>query len=409
MRQRSEFLGLLAVGALALARPAAAIDFLATNVYALASNDTLRTELWVGATAITIAGTAEDDLFLLAQGATSASGTAATAGLRLPGTLRNDVWGLADNISLSGTVGDHARLIGIKTLAVDGTVGRSLLGLGNAVRLGPTSAIRGNVRLFAREIVADGQVGGDAVFHGGTVTLGGAFAGAVHITADNIVVMPGTRIGGDLVYRMGKDLVLDEKVQLGGLLKRAPAPLASPAQAGQMQLLVQLAFATGALLVGLLYVALFPAAATAAVAKLEESFWRSLLFGFIAFCLVPLAAFVFLITLVGIPLGVMLVLAYGLTVYLGKIVVALALARRLLRRQSATPPVLLLLVVGILLVYAGGGLPFPLGLLVWLTATWAGLGAIVQAMLDRRTPFLVACQQPAPTPPPLPKDERAEP
>ena len=42
----------------------------------------------------------------------------------------------------------------------------------------------------------------------------------MRVYATDIVVMPGTEIGGDLVYTCDKELVLDEKVQLPGQLLR---------------------------------------------------------------------------------------------------------------------------------------------------------------------------------------------
>jgi cytoskeletal protein CcmA (bactofilin family) len=393
---RSKQALLLGGSLLVLASSSPAAEFREAARYALASNEVLRSELWVRARTIALDGVATDDLFLLADGSAPVpAGGRKPPAIRLSGTASNDVWALGENVLVDGAIGEHARLAGFKTVTLDGPVGRGALIVGNAVRVGEQAVIGGDLRIMAADIMVDGVVRGSATLRGATATLAGTVDGDVHVTANRITVMPGTRIGGDLVYLSAGELVLDPKVSLGGKLRRqrpaGPAP-------GQMwaAVMLQVGFCFGALLTGLVFLAVFPRVGALAARELETSFWKCLLAGAVAACLLPLIAFFLFVTLVGIPLSAMLACGYLILVYLGKIVAALHIGRLVLRHRAAQSPTLLaVLALGLLVVYAAGGLPFPIDIVAWIAFTCMGMGGLVIALLDRRPPEAEA-------PPPMP-------
>jgi cytoskeletal protein CcmA (bactofilin family) len=386
--------------ALLLAVPlAGATDFLAAQHYDLAGNQTITNELWLQAQTISMAGTAEDDLFLLANGSTSLA-TNETPAVRLAGDMQADVWAMGESILISGPVARHARLLGYKSVTVNGPVKRNLIAVGGSVVVGEKAELSGNALLAGRDVLANGTIHGKTRIYATQVTLSGQFDGDMTITATDITVMPGTHISGNLNYLMDKDLILDSKVVLGGhLIKITPQTVVrqpSSFSLGAMAWQVGLCF--GALLVGITLVSFFP------TDKVKESIWRCLLVGFVSFCLIPMVSFFLIFTLVGLPLCIVLVLLYLIALYVGKIITAIYLGQVLLRgRQnapvaSALPPLLL----GLLIVYAGVALPFPIDILLWFAFTLVGLGGLVSAILDRRALATeVASSDLAGAPPPL--------
>jgi cytoskeletal protein CcmA (bactofilin family) len=392
--------------ALLLAVPlAGATDFLAAQHYDLAGNQTITNELWLQAQTISMAGTAEDDLFLLANGSTSLA-TNETPAVRLAGDMQADVWAMGESILISGPVARHARLLGYKSVTVNGPVKRNLIAVGGSVVVGEKAELSGNALLAGRDVLANGTIHGKTRIYATQVTLSGQFDGDMTITATDITVMPGTHISGNLNYLMDKDLILDSKVVLGGhLIKITPQTVVrqpSSFSLGAMAWQVGLCF--GALLVGITLVSFFPHLAALSTDKVKESIWRCLLVGFVSFCLIPMVSFFLIFTLVGLPLCIVLVLLYLIALYVGKIITAIYLGQVLLRgRQnapvaSALPPLLL----GLLIVYAGVALPFPIDILLWFAFTLVGLGGLVGAILDRRVPGVgIASSDPAGAPPPL--------
>lgn len=375
--------------------------------YLQASNATVQTELWLHAGTVTLRGTASDDLFLLSTPGTSAASTNNTPSIRLEGVMNGDVWALGDDVELSGSARDHARLAGLRTVHVTGTIGRNLSIVANAVHLDSPSTVTGDVMVLARDIIAEGRVGGNATLRAQKVVLGGHIAGNVAITAPSITIGPDTEIGGNLTYLSdGADLVLDPRVKVTGQFTRLtppPAPESSPFDLNT--LILQLGLFLGALLAGLLLFGLLPAFTFASVDRLNQSVWRAMAIGFAACALIPMAAALLMFTLVGIPLGIMLLLVYALLLYFGKAIAAFHLAHILIRRLNPSTPQALMpvLAMGLLLIYIAVNLPFPFGPIAWFAFTSMGVGAMVATILDRRVPVLAVA--PPSGPPPLPGDK----
>ena len=374
--------------------------------YVLASNVTLRSETWMQARTITLSGAAEDDLFLISDLGASVATTNAVASVRLGGTMAADVWALGDDVELSGTVRGHARLAGLRTVHVTGTIDRSLMTAASSVHLDEGSAVTGDVTVIARDVIAEGLVGGDLAVRAQKAVLGGRVNGSVTVTAPDITVLPGTEIGGDLSYLAGQDLVLDSGVKVAGKLVRLTPPVTEPAGFTLDSLILQIALFLCAVLSALLLFNLMPTFAFHSVDRLGPSVWRSLLLGFAACTLIPMTALLLIFTVVGIPLGVVLLMVYGLLLYFSKVIVAFHLSQRLIRRLNPNTPLMLMpaLALGLLILYVLVNLPFPLGMAAWLAITLLGVGGMVGAMLDRRVPILTAqpAQEPPPPPPPLP-------
>jgi cytoskeletal protein CcmA (bactofilin family) len=370
--------------------------------YLQASNATLQTETWLYAATITLLGTADDDLFLLSNPGASAATTNATPTIRLGGVMQGDVWALGDDIELTGTTRDHVRLAGLRTVHVTGSVGRNLTVIANAVHLDAPSAVTGDVVVLARDVIAEGRVTGNATFRAQKVVLGGHIAGDVAITAASITIRPDTEIGGNLTYLSdGADLVLDPRVKVTGQCTRlAPPPAVEASRFDLGALMLQLGLFLGALLAALLLFGLLPAFAFASVDRLNQSVWRALLIGFAACALIPMTAVLLMFTLVGIPLGIMLLLVYTLLLYFGKAIAAFHLAHLLIRRLNPAAPQSLMpvLALGLVLIYTAVNLPFPLGTVAWFAFTFMGVGAMVITVLDRRVPVLAMVPPGGPAP-----------
>ena len=374
--------------------------------YVLASNVTLRSETWLQAHTLTLHGTAEDDLFLMSDLGASMAVTNAIASVRLGGAMAADVWALGDDVELSGAVHGHARLGGLRTVHVTGTVGRNLMAAANSVHLDEGSVVTGEVNVIARDVIAEGRVGGDLTVRAQTAVLGGHVDGDVTITSPDITVLPKTEIGGNFSYLSSQDLVLDSQVKVAGKLIRLTPPAAEPAGFTLDTLILQTALFLCALLSALLLFTLTPTFAFHSVDRLGPSVWRCLLLGFAACTLIPMSAVLLIFTVVGIPLGAMLLMVYGLLIYFSKVIVAFHVAQRLIRRLNPNAPLVLMpsLALGLLILYIAVNLPFPVGTAAWLGMTLLGVGGMVGAILDRRVPILTAqpAQPPPPPPPPMP-------
>jgi hypothetical protein len=364
------------------------MEFIQTNQYTLATNATLPAELWLSAGRITLAGQAQDDLFLLGVSDTMKSdGTNGV--VMLEGECRNDVWALGNIVELSGQVLDHARFLA-RTVTIGGSIARGAFLMGSAVHLTKTSRLDGDAWLMGENLIAEGAVRGRLTLLGQNVTLAGTFATNVHVMAQDIVVLPGTWIAGNLVYRSATELILDKEVKLGGRLIREPMPSAPSGGllAPLQSVFVQLWLFAAALLVGAIFFWLFPQVGQQAVAHLAASFWKCLLVGFFVLALSPMVCLLAAFSIVGLPFSLLVMTALGMLMYLSKLVVAVYIGRLgLLGRRNTRFVWAFFLGLLFLYICASAGV---VGIIFWFLIVCAGTGGLVLTLCGRRLPAVVS-------------------
>ena len=268
---------------LLLASMASAIEFQGTNTFTLSADQTLTNELWLQARTVTLAGTVGEDCFVFADSMGQQTATNLPT-LRLAGLFCADIWGFGETIEMTGIASNNLRLAAVKTVIINSHVGHNLMAFAPTVSLGEDSSVQGSALLAGQDVIISGTIRGNTRIYGTKVTLDGKFENDLHVTASEITVMPGTEIKGDFYYQMEGDLVLDSGVLLGGKMIKQDPPIPAPTSTSST-LMLQLTLLCGAIMVGMAFVSLTPGIAALSVHKLTESFWRCILFGFIAFAL----------------------------------------------------------------------------------------------------------------------------
>jgi len=371
---------------------AQATEFIQTNTFVLSKGEELPAELWLLAGRITLEGEVQDDVFLFAVTESLFDQEEGAGDVSLSGEFQNDVWAVGNTIELTGAIQDHARLLA-RTITISGSIANSALLFGNTIQLAKNSELKSDTWLIGEDLFAEGQVHGKLTLLGKNVTLSGTFAKDVSLTAQDIVVLPGTEIMGDLIYRSSSDLVLDSNVILhGNLVKEAVSDKQATPFGSSIFFQFMLFF--GALLAGAVFLFLFPAFTEQAASKVRHSIWTCLFVGFITFFLLPMIVFFATISIVGIPLGVLLTLFFFILIYLSKIIMAVMVGALVIRRanQRTFSSMFFPLLTGLILLYVGvsAGLA---GLAIWFFVTFAGLGAILLTLFSRRVPAAVQVQE----------------
>lgn len=359
-----------------------------TNLF-VGSDESLSDETWlIVERHVEFRGSAEDDVFLISTTADMA------------GAFSNDLWAVSSQVTLSGDVSGHARLAG-RTVRVTGRVGRNLGAAGETVEVDTDGVIGREATLLGQDVLFKGQAASLRVI-ATKATISGKVNGRLRVAAPDIVIMPGTEIAGDLVYTSPQELVLDKRVVLGGELKRVDAPPggASPpaSESGTFSSKAYLYMA--ALLAGLPFVGIFPHFTGRAVRALRQGVGRCALVGLVAFCLLPMISLFAIITIVGIPLGLVIGGSFVIMLYFAKIFVALAIGGALLRRRGPQPfwSVFTALSLGLLLLYLAAAVPVLSGI-VWIVCALLGLGAMVGAVLSSEPRAVINIAAPPPVPP----------
>lgn len=320
-----------------------------------------------------------------------------------PANVAGDAFAAGGRLALTGTVGGDAVVAG-GSVNIEASVGQDLYAAGGEVRVANT--VGGNARIAGgRVIVApDAAIEGSATIAGGNVTLDGSVGGYVLISAGRTEI--NGRIDGDLRVAGGALSLGPEAVVRGRLDYRGaePANLAPGAQVqgGIEQSTMDRNFgaAIGMLvvwLIGLILVAAallaFAPRATRAVAQgLRMRPVASPLLGLALFVGMPIVGGLLMITMVGIPLGMLTISAWFTLSLLGYFATAIALGDAVSERRGPANRAKRIgaAAIAVLALFALGQIPY-VGWMVWVLAILFGMGAVALAIWDglrlRRRPM----------------------
>ena len=334
------------------------------DVLTIASGEVREGDLYAAGEAVRVDGRLNGDL------------VAGARRILVDGAVDGDVFAAGNTIDLRGPIGDSTRIAG-QILTVDTTIDGDLLAGGEELHLTENASVAGGLTAAASLVEIDGTVGRGARVAAGEIIVRGTVNGNANVIADRLDLAPGARITGDLDYRARTPLSPEAAAQVEGAV-RYEEPVEDPDDGGGG---FGLAFwfwqVLASLLTGIVAVAALRGVMERLVASIAEETTLGALLGFTAFLLIPVAAVIAIVTLVGLPIGVAAALLFGLALYAAKLPIAVWIGGRLLGlagRPGASPYAAM--AIGILLLYLLFAIPF-VGWLFWLAAAWLGLGAMV--------------------------------
>jgi hypothetical protein len=288
------------------------------------------------------------------------------------------------------------------SLGLRGPVGGDLTASGFAIRLSREAEIGGNARLAGGTITIDGPIRGSLAAIGANVVLNSEISGDARVTAKTASFGPQARIGGTLTYSAAQrvdipasviaaDRVTYTELDDGGMMRdmdemwrnwEYPALPTFMSVLGGFVVLLGFFFVIGAI-----FLSLMPKKVARVEHLITERPGLALLSGVIGlsilFGLVPISA----LTIVGIPLVPIVLLATVAIWTLGYILGAYAVAMRALRGTGApeNPTIwirLLALLVGVTLIALLNFIPF-LGWMANFTLVLIGIGAMTMAFFNQ--------------------------
>jgi cytoskeletal protein CcmA (bactofilin family) len=237
------------------------------------------------------------------------------------------------------------------------TVGDIVVGQGDVTVRGN---VKGDIVVGDGDAAIRGKVTGDVVTFNGTPTLGRR-----------------AQVGGDVVYGKGKPEIASGATVEGKVEKINVADFANFGGIGYIA--IWLAASISVFLLGLLLLLLVPKAADAVASAAKTSTAMSLLWGFALFFLIPILAFLCILTLVGIPLGGGLLLALIPIYALGYTAASFIIGRLIMPKRAR----ILAFLVGLIILRVLALIPIASSV-IWFVATILGLGAIFVAILRAR-------------------------
>jgi cytoskeletal protein CcmA (bactofilin family) len=251
-----------------------------------------------------------------------------------------------------------------------------------------TGPVTGNARIAGGDVTVKGNIGGKLAVAGGNVTLDGPVGGNVTVSGGQLELGPNARIAGKLDFR-GGNLEQDPAARVQGGVTRTHRAShhwdAGPFRGGWF---VRGMWTVGLMLLAAVIAGALPGPARRMQEELRMRPWLAALFGMLALICIPIAAVIVMITVIGIPLGLLAILGYVALLLVGYVATAVLLSGLILDRynvEAATrtawrvgAAVLAMLVLSTLAhtPYVGG--------FIGLVALVMGVGAIVGAIVHRK-------------------------
>jgi cytoskeletal protein CcmA (bactofilin family) len=282
-----------------------------------------------------------------------------------PAHARSDKSGLNEN--------DQVVLNGRLDITADQTVDNAVI-LNGPARIDGT--VRESVFVLNGDAEISGKVGEDVVVVNG-----------------DVIVRSTAEIDGDLVTNGSP--TIEEGATIKGSRSSVVTRFDFEGLGVAGRFLWWLAYSVSVLAAGLLLLAIAPGLATSVREAVRRRTGASIGLGVAAFFLLPIASVILLVTVVGFPLGLFLLLALALIYTVGYTVALYAVGTLVLAPDKSR---FLVFVIGWLIVRVVALIPFVGGLLWTAGAIW-GLGLLIVSRRGTQAALPAAATAPPPPPP----------
>lgn len=290
-------------------------------------------DLYIAAGTITINAPIHGDLIV-------AGGT-----IYINDTIMKDLLLAGGNIRINGFIADDIRCAGGE-LTILKNIGGDLVITGGRVDISPSVQIEGGLLISGGEVTANGVVRGEVrsaagnlIFNGTALqnfdsrcdklTINGSIRGNSVLAARQIIIGENAGFTGDVRYwNKAGNLNFRQTIQKGRAVYDPTLEFQTSKwyYLEHTSLLGLIWYLATVFIFILLLQYLFSSTFTKAGSTVDHSLFRSLGFGLLFFIAVPVAIVALLVTIIGIPVGLILMMCYILLVLLATVISSLVFA-----------------------------------------------------------------------------------
>lgn len=376
------------VGFVALPNLLLAADTRSGSDITIPATDTITEDVYLSAGTVDFLGRADRDVSIAAAEAT------------ISGTIRGSLNMMVGTATVSGPVAGSLRIVG-GTVEISGNIGGDVVVAGGRLQVTSTGRINGNILMAGGQLEMDGQVSGDVQGYVGSSHLGGTVTGDVNLWTSNLQIASTARITGDVTVTGQQGGNVDEGAQITGIVSHQSL---SPWGGGEHPLgraSSNLLRTLWMLVTGSLLIVLAPRLAQQ-LGSNGRRLVPALPLGLLATIAIPIIAAALMVTVVGLPAGIVLLMLFGMSLYITQVVVGMTIGRFVLPRSwndGSRGFHLLAMTIGVIFLATFRFVPLPwVWALVSAVVTIWGIGAILMLipLLSRReAPRTLELQRPA--------------
>jgi cytoskeletal protein CcmA (bactofilin family) len=299
------------------------------------------------------------------------------------GTINGDVLAGGGMVDVAGHVSDDVRCTG-GTIRISGNVGKNVTAAGGTIEVTRSAVISGGLLAAGGTIQSAGTVRKDAMVASGTAEFSGVVEGNLDVATGQLAVLHGARIGGNLTAAL--DVKEHARIDSGTVKGSVTIKLREEKEVHHIlglcpwRFWLKILWMGGLLLTGLVFFLLARKTFAEYSYVVKQNFGMSLVWGLVGLIAVPIAAIILCITVIGIPLGLILLAAYCTVAYLSQLSLGLLAGNLFFKTDQKQGWILYwAFAVGTILFQLLTFVPI-LGSLLILASLLLGFGALIQML-----------------------------
>jgi hypothetical protein len=385
---------LVAVFALLLAVPLAvsAGNISPQKSVFIAQDEVINHNIFRAGNAVTIEGTINGDVFVAGsiiniKGTVTGSIFAAGSSVIISGQVDGDVFAAGSSVTISGDISGSTRVAG-SDVTVSAKVAQSAYMVGANLSLTGDAEVGRDVAVSGANINLAGTISRNADAYGENVTISGPVGNNLNLRVDSTGIASiagGVKVAGNVSYMAGSEdqLIVDDSAEVSGAttfstFSRSDKKLKK--KAIMPSFLFKVVWFFSMLVVGFVLVVLMPKPLKSVSEKMIKRPAVSMGWGLVYLILTPIVSVLLLITVIGIPLAIIVMVVYIIALYLMKILAAIVLGALIISaiRKQKEPGLSWSLVIGAIVFILLTSIPVIGWIINFLAVIWA-LGAAVEA------------------------------
>lgn len=357
--------------------PVLAFDVREGEIVTVASGEVVNDDLYIASGDIVIDGTVNGDVFAVGRSIT------------INGKVNGGVSFAGQTATINGEITNGLRFGG-QSIMVNGRIGRDLVVGGAQLSVSGTGQIDGDLVFGAGTVQVDGSIGDSILGAGGKVTLTNNVGGDIILSVDSLTITSSADIQGDIKYTSSNEASIQSGASISGDISHLipeQTETAKGIMAGIVGSVVwKILSYVMIFIIGIILILIAKKRITLMQIAIQKSPWQTLGWGALILIATPIAAVIVMITVIGLPLGIISLLLWGIVLYLSQIPVALLLGRLIIRQNrelDSTGIMIGALALGLLVLFVLQLIPI-IGWIVGLIVIIFGLGTLITSIKTMR-------------------------
>ncbi len=339
-----------------------AIEKHASKVVFLAADQTVNQNYYAAGEKIEIYGTINGDLFLAASEVVIDSAN-----------INGDIFVVSEKLVVKNKINGSIRAVVAKEFELNAEVVKNVFVLGSSLKVAETAQIAQHLTFWGSNLEFNGKVGQNLEGGMENLSVNGQVGANVDVYLSprdeaNLQLTDKALVSGSVFYRALTTAQVAENAQILGALNFEKWTQKFPEKNIFDHLWSAVVTFFSMLVVGMVLFYLWPGFFSHNFATLRKQSWKTLLFGFLFLFLTPFVALLLMFTVIGLPVGLMILAAWVVFLYLAAILSAWLLGKFIKNKFLAKYPwsKMHILAFGIVVYLLIGTVPF----LGWLLLTW---------------------------------------